>query len=74
MGRYVSWMSVATLLRAPAPHSARSFALAALSLKGVRSALSPLGLASSELPVKKDKAAVVSKSAHDQPDVGGCDA
>ena len=41
-------MSVATLLRAPAPHRASSFALAALSLKGVRSAFSALGFLADE--------------------------
>ncbi len=51
MARYVSWMSVATLLRAPAPHSASSFAFAALSLNGVSSAFSALGFsADEELP------------------------
>lgn len=39
-------MRVATLLRAPATHSASSFALAALSLKGVKSAFNAFGAGS----------------------------
>lgn len=50
MGRYVSWMRVATLLRAPAAHSASSFALAALSLKGVKSATMGFCFTSASLP------------------------
>ena len=55
MARYVSWMSVATLLRAPAPHSASSFAFAALSLKGVSSAFSALGFSADELPASRSR-------------------
>jgi len=49
-------MSVATLLRAPAPHRASSFAFAALSLKGVSSAFSALGFSAEEgLPAGRSR-------------------